>query len=336
MYERNIYQFLAIYRFFAYGLAVVLTQVIPLEETGGPTNRIYVILTILGVYSILKVFSPIGWRHRGLMTYVILLGDLAVAIALVLYTGGLDSGFLHYGLIPLSTASFLFETRIAIAVAVLSAGSLVLAHAGLSQFTDNFVWVLDGNNLALLVMYAMSCLLVANLPYHTNLNIRNRIQQGAVHDERRRMKQEMHDGVAQTLTYLNLKIKLVSDAVSTDKSDQALTGLTEIKGLVQETYEDIRESIDQLSADGRGFPLAATLSDYSKDFSRANKIQVDFEAPPKLPGLSDMAQLQILRIVQEALTNVRKHAQATQAWVKLEQESVSHKPSSRGVGEAVS
>ena len=135
MYERNIYQFLAIYRFFAYGLAVVLTQVIPLEETGGPTNRIYVILTVLGVYSILKVFSPIGWRHRGLMTYVILLGDLAVAIALVLYTGGLDSGFLLYGLIPLSTASFLFETRIAIAVAVLSAGSLVLAHAGLSQFT---------------------------------------------------------------------------------------------------------------------------------------------------------------------------------------------------------
>ena len=128
----------------------------------------------------------------------------------------------------------------------------------------------------------------------------------------------------------------MSDAVSTDKSDQALTGLTEIKGLVQETYEDIRESIDQLSADGRGFPLAATLSDYIKDFSRANKIQVDFEALPKLPGLSDMAQLQILRIVQEALTNVRKHAQATQAWVKLEQESVSHKPSSRGVGEAVS
>ena len=93
------------------------------------------------------------------MTYVILLGDLAVVIALVLYTGGLDSGFLLYGLIPLITASFLFETRIAIAdVAVLSAGSLVLAHAGLSQFTDNFVWVLDGNNLALLVMYAMSCL----------------------------------------------------------------------------------------------------------------------------------------------------------------------------------
>ena len=317
MYERSIYQFLTVYRFFAFAIAVVLTQAIPLGEGDGPAPRIYVILPALGIYTILKVFSPIRWRHKSLMTYTVLLGDLAVSIALVLYTGGLNSGFLLYALLPVITASLLFELRTALAVATLFCVPLVVAHTGLSQFSDRFAWVMDDNYLPLLIVYIMACFLIATLTYRTNLNIHQRIERDAILVERRRMKQEMHDGVAQALTFLNLKIKLLKDSISSHNTQQALDGLADIKRLVGDTYDDIRESIDQLSADGRTLSLIPTLSGYIRQFSRENSIQVHFDAPLDPPQLSDTAQLQLLRIAQEGLTNVRKHSEASEAWVEV-------------------
>ena len=321
MYERHLHQFLSIYRFFAFSIAVVLTQAIPLGEPDGPDLRIYLILTALGVYTLLKVFSPIRWRHKGPMTYTVLLGDLAVSMSLVLYTGGLNSGFLLYGLLPVITAALLFQLRMAVAVAAMLSLSLVVAHTGLSGVSDKFVWVMEDNYLPLLFVYIIACFLIATLTYQTNLNIRQRIQSDAILDERRRIKQELHDGVAQTLTYLNLKIKLLGDMVSGHHNDQALDGLAEIRQIVEHTYSDIRESIDQLSAEAKPFPLIPTLSAYIKEFSRDNNIETSFDAPPKLSGVSGIAELQLLRIAQEGLTNIRKHAGASSVWISLDQDS---------------
>lgn len=317
-YERNIFQFLSVYRFLSFAIAVVLAQVLPLRAAETPTLQTYLVLSILGVYSLLKVFSPIRWQRKGPMTYIVLVGDLVVCIALILYTGGLNSAFLLYSLIPIITAALLFEAGIALFTAAASSFSLIIAHTGLSQFSDNFVWVMQHNYLPLLIMYILVCFLIATLTYRTNLNIFQRIQGDAILDERRRIRQELHDGVAQVLSYLNMKTKLVGDSVSSHKIDQALSGLSDIKKMVQDTYDNIRESIDQLSVEAKSLPLIPTLSKYIREYSQKNKILVNFDAPGELSGLSPVAELQLLRIAQEALTNVRRHAQATQAWVKLE------------------
>ncbi len=114
----------------------------------------------------------------------------------------------------------------------------------LSQVTESFAWIMQGHNLTLLIVYILFCFVSASVSYRINLNIRRRIKREAIIEERWRIAREIHDGVAQSLGYLNLKTKLVSDSVSSQNTVQALTELSDIRRVVQDTYENIRESID--------------------------------------------------------------------------------------------
>jgi len=318
-YEREAYQFLATYRFLAYALAVMFTQVVPgLSAPAMPVLQLYIILAVLGVYTILKVFSPLRWRERSTMTYLILLGDFLLCILLVIYTNGLNSAFLLYSLTPIMTAALLFEERVALSLAAIASISLSITHLALSQLIERVAWIMQGHNLTLLIVYTLFAFVAAIVPYRTNLNIRRRIEREAIIEERRRIAREIHDGVAQSLSYLNLKTKLVSDSVAAQNTVQALTELGDIRKVVQDTYEDIRESIDQLGTEIRNLPIIPALTNYTKEFGHNNGIRVQFDAPKGFPQLSPVAELQLLRIIQEALTNVRRHALATEVGVKLE------------------
>jgi len=133
-YEREAYQFLATYRFLSYALAVMFTQVVPgLSAPAMPAFQLYIILAILGVYTILKVFSPLRWRERSTLTYLILAGDFLLCILLVIYTNGLNSAFLLYSLTPIMTAALLFEERVALSLAAIASISLSVTHLALAS-----------------------------------------------------------------------------------------------------------------------------------------------------------------------------------------------------------
>ncbi len=318
-YERDAYQFLSVYRFLAYGLAVLFTQVAPgLNAPAIPDLQIYIILSTLGVYTLLRVFSPLRWRERSLMTYVILVGDFVLCLLLVIFTNGLNSSFLLYSLTPIMTAAILFEEKVAFSLATTASLILSITHLVLSQFNERITWILQGYNLTLLIVYTLFCLVTAQVPYRINFNIRRRIERDAIIEERRRIGREIHDGAAQALSYLNLKTKLIRDSISSQRTGQALSELSEIQRVVENTYEDIREAIDQLSTETKNLPLTPALSSYVKRFSEQSGIPVYFDAPRSFPQLSPVAELQLLRIAQEALTNIRRHANASQVVVKLQ------------------
>ncbi len=321
-YEKEAYQFLAVYRFLAYALAVMFTQVVPfLVAPAMPPVQLYIILILLGVYTILRVFSPLRWRERGTMTYLILIGDFLLSILLVIYTNGLNSPFLLYSLTPIMTAALLFEEKTALSLAATATISLSITHIAFGQYTERWAWIMQGHNLTLLIVYTLFSFVVATVPYRINLNIRRRIEREAIIEERRRIARELHDGVAQSLSYLNMKTKLVNDSVSSQNTVQALTELSDIREVVQNTYEDIRESIDQLSTEIKSLSIIPALSNYTKEFGDNNGIKVQFNVPKAFPRLSPVAELQLLRITQEALTNVRRHAMATEVGVKLKRTS---------------
>ena len=318
-YEREAYQFLAVFRFLSYALAVMFTQVVPsLGAPAMPPLQLYIILSTLGVYTALRVFSPLRWRERSLITYLILIGDFLLCMLLVIYTNGLSSPFLLYSLTPIMTAALLFEEKTALSLAASASILLSITHLALSQFSERFTWIMQGHNLTLLIVYTLFSFVAATVPYRINLNIRRRIEREAIIEERRRIAREIHDGVAQSLGYLNLKTKLVSDSVASQNTVQALTELGDIRQIVQDTYEDIRESIDQLTTEIRNLSIIPALANYTREFSDNNAIRVQFDAPRAFPQLSPVAELQLLRIAQEALTNVRRHAQATEVEMKLE------------------
>ncbi|MFC1953040.1 sensor histidine kinase [Chloroflexota bacterium] len=318
-YEKEAYQFLAVYRFLAYALAVLFSQVGPLLGAEAiPPLQLYIILGTLGVYSLLRVFSPLRWREKASMTYLILIGDFSLSILLIVYTGGLNSAFLLYSLTPIMTAALLFEEKIALSLAAIASISLSVTHLAISQITNRIVWIMQGHNLTLLIVYTLFCFVVASVPYRINLNIRRRIEREAIIEERRRIARELHDGLAQSLGYLNLKTKKVTDSVSSQNTVKAITELNDIRKVVQDTYEDIRESIDQLSTEIRNVPIISAITNFTREFSNNNGIKVQFDVSRPFPQLSPVAELQLLRIVQEALTNVRRHAQATGIEIKLE------------------
>ena len=317
-YEKEAYQFLAVYRFLAYALAVMFTQVSPsLFTRNMPDAQLYIILGTLGVYSALKVFAPLRWQASSPITYLILFGDFILCLLLVVYTNGLNSSFLLYSLTPIMTAALLFEEKVALSLAAVASIVLSITHIAISQVTDRFAWIMQGHNLTLLIVYTLFCFVSAMVPYRINLNIRRRIEREAIIEERRRIAREIHDGVAQSLSYLNLKTRKVSHLLSNQKTVEAVNELNEIQEVVRDTYEDIRESIDQLSTEIRSLTLITALGNYVREFSQNNGIPVDFDIPKSFTKLSPVAELQLLRIAQEALTNVRRHAMANQVMVKL-------------------
>jgi len=255
------------------------------------------------------------------MTYLIVIGDFLLCMLLVIYTNGLNSSFLLYSLTPIMTAALLFEEKVSLSLAATATVFLSIAHLALSQFSERFTWIMQGYNLTLLIVYTLFCFVAATVPYRINLNIRRRIEREAIIEERRRIARELHDGVAQSLSYLNLKTKVVSDSVSSQSTVQALTELGDIRKVVQDTYEDIRESIDQLSTEIRSLSIIPALKNYIREFGNNNAIKVRLDVSRALPKLSPVAELQLLRIAQEALTNVRRHALATEVEVKLESTS---------------
>jgi signal transduction histidine kinase len=317
-YEKEAYQFLATYRFLSYALAVMFTQIAPVASTPAISpQQLYIILGTLGIYTLLRVFSPLRWREKSAMTYLILIGDFLLCILLVIYTNGLNSSFLLYSLTPIMTAALLFEERISLALAAIATIALSITHVALSQFSPRFAWIMQGHNLTLLIVYTLFCFVAATVPYRINLNIRRRIEREAILGERRRIAREIHDSVAQSLSYLNLKTKQASDSVSAYDRVKALDELGEIRKVVRDAYEDIREAIDQLSSEMRNLPMIPTLAKYITDFGSNNGINVRFDVPKAFPQLSPVAELQLLRITQEALTNVRRHAQATEVDMKV-------------------
>jgi signal transduction histidine kinase len=152
-----------------------------------------------------------------------------------------------------------------------------------------------------------------------NARLLERQRYVAVLEERERLSREMHDSLAQVLGYLHLKALSCKELMATQDTTKTTGALEEIASLAHEAYVDVREGIvalrEQVSPEAG---ILGTLEDYLGKFRRQSGIDVTLhvrggEAVP----LSPDAELQVLRVVQEALTNVRKHSGAEQARVTV-------------------
>ncbi len=152
-----------------------------------------------------------------------------------------------------------------------------------------------------------------------NARLQERLLSVAVLEERERIAREMHDHVGQVLGYVNTKAQAVRALVEAGRLEEARRQLSQLEEAVREVYADLREAILSLrTAPAPGRPLAQALREYALRFSEMSGIPVEvaIEADGALSRLTSTAELHLIRIVQEALTNVRKHARARRAWVR--------------------
>jgi signal transduction histidine kinase len=150
---------------------------------------------------------------------------------------------------------------------------------------------------------------------------RSELRQRAIVEERERIARELHDGLAQLLGYVNTKAMAVRLMLKRRQMKAADEHLLQLEEAARELFVDVREAILGLRASGQaGIGLAAMLNDYAAQFSRLSNLPIRVEITPEVESLhlAAEAELQLLRIVQEALTNIRKHATATEARVRVQ------------------
>jgi signal transduction histidine kinase len=149
---------------------------------------------------------------------------------------------------------------------------------------------------------------------------RGEVRQRAIVEERERIARELHDGMAQLLGYVNTKAMAVRLMLKNRQTDAADKHLLQLEEASRALFVDVREAILGLKMSGQnGGGLPDALREYTGQFSRLSSLPVDVKIDPGAEGLSLPAEteLQLMRIVQESLTNVRKHASANTAAVSL-------------------
>ncbi len=155
-----------------------------------------------------------------------------------------------------------------------------------------------------------------------NARLYQQVRYLTVLEERDRLAREMHDNLAQELGYIDLKTTITKDLLANGQLEEAEASLVELKRVTREAYTDTREAIFSLrNVLSQGAELVPVLREYLAEY-RAHygldaRVVVQDES---LAAFRPEAGVQIHRIIKEALTNVRKHAKATRAWIRFERE----------------
>ncbi|WP_196600890.1 histidine kinase N-terminal 7TM domain-containing protein [Pectinatus frisingensis] len=138
--------------------------------------------------------------------------------------------------------------------------------------------------------------------------------------ERQRLGREIHDDRAQTCHFISLELQTIHFLLNTGQIKKAITQLNQLKKIIKNINTDIRESIMGLKKqDIANCSLENNLHEYLTWYEKNRKIKTRLILPKQSIDklLSNTAKLQLLRIIQEALTNIRKHAHAQQITVQL-------------------
>jgi PAS domain S-box-containing protein len=140
--------------------------------------------------------------------------------------------------------------------------------------------------------------------------------------ERRALARELHDRLGQTLSALNLDLTTMNNQLSEDSKQRLGSRLADSLHLVAEASSLVRNVMADLRpAELEDYGLEAALEAYINEYSSRYEIKVFFDhSKQPIPRLGHINEITLLRIAQEAMTNVARHAQADQVNLCLQRE----------------
>ncbi len=156
-----------------------------------------------------------------------------------------------------------------------------------------------------------------------NARMHEKTRYMAMLEERERLAREIHDNLAQTLSIVNLQASHINNLLKRGETEQAQSFLTEMKNMVVEAHVDARDAIFSLRSGSKSMQeFIQTLHDYLEHYRSNYGVNTRLITPDDSAiVLPAETIIQLTRIIQEALTNVRKHAAASNVQVRLEQQS---------------
>lgn len=144
-----------------------------------------------------------------------------------------------------------------------------------------------------------------------NLHLVEREKQMAVFEERNLLAQELHDSIAQSLAFLNLQAQMLHESLDKGDVARATSELALMREGVQESYDDVRELLVHFRIRVDQVELQEAIRSTLEKFEGQTGLRTSFVAADDVVVPAAASAIQVLHILQEALSNVRKHAAAT-------------------------
>ena len=153
-----------------------------------------------------------------------------------------------------------------------------------------------------------------------NLRLNALEKEAAVSEERTFLARELHDSIAQSLAFLKIQVHLLRDALAGGDARQVEEALGEIDTGVRECYGDVRELLVHFRTRANAEDIEPALQTTLRKFEHQSGLAATMQMQGQGMPLSPVLQVQVLHIVQEALSNVRKHSRATRVWLDVQQQ----------------
>lgn len=150
-----------------------------------------------------------------------------------------------------------------------------------------------------------------------NLRLVVREKEMAVSEERNLLAQELHDSIAQSLAFLNIQAQMLQDSLRVGSTGAADEELARMREGIQECYDDVRELLVHFRIKVDHANLEDAIRSVLERFEGQTDIRTSFSVQGETAAPPATSLIQILHILQEALSNVRKHARAKSVTVEL-------------------
>lgn len=134
-------------------------------------------------------------------------------------------------------------------------------------------------------------------------------------EERRRIARDLHDSTAQALSALEMNTSLLEASAADEKSRRIAADTRAISRQVCQELRNISYLLHPPLLEERGIAFAVRW--FTEGFTKRNNIPVFLDLPDDFPRLPGDEETALFRIVQEALSNIYRHAGATKAWITL-------------------
>ena len=139
----------------------------------------------------------------------------------------------------------------------------------------------------------------------------------AQEEERQRISRELHDDLGQALTTHLLSLRDLQNNIPDSKEalsdrfqslyDQSFETFVKIRTLAHNLRPPVLDALG----------LKTAMQTHCTEFTHRTKLPINLEVDPEIPVLPDIFEITLYRVLQEALTNIVKHAEAAEVWVDL-------------------
>ncbi|MFA5451310.1 MAG: ATP-binding protein [Dehalococcoidales bacterium] len=211
----------------------------------------------------------------------------------------------------------MLQPRLTASIATFSVLYVTLSHITIT-YAPNFTSRLDTSYF---IVYIIAVTLAACLPYLANINLRQRIQSESILRERGRLSRELHDGLTQTLAVLHWQSQLLQRQM--EKRGLDIQTISQMESLINDAQRDAREALRLLHSNGNSGSLLPQLQVLLDNLSKTDGIVANMRVVTNQFHLNTITEVELIRICQEVLVNIRKHSKARHVKVAIE-ESNSH------------